>query len=152
MTARTFAALCGTLYLALGIMGFVPALWERPPSGPALAVRVFHASVLGLFAVNILLSMIHLVIGLWAVMAANNRYSALTFTRAGALMFAVFAGAGFTPLAAVNTAYGTLPLHGYNAWLHLATAAIALYFAFRPGYRLTSIGLQRLINPHRTSP
>jgi hypothetical protein len=51
----------------------------------------------------------------------------------------------------VKTAYGTLPLDGNNAWLHLASALMALYFAFRSGYRLTHIGMQQMINPHRTS-
>lgn len=151
MTARTFAALGGGFYLVLGVMGFVPAMWERPPSGPALSIRVFHAGVLGLFAVNIMLSMLHLVIGLWGVMAANNRYSALMFARAGAAVFAILGIAGLIPITEVKTAYGTLPLYGYNAWLHLATALIALLFAIRPGYRLTQIGLKEEMNPHRTS-
>ena len=82
MTARTFAAICGTLYIALGVAGFVPALWERP-SGPSLNINVFYASLLGIFMVNIILSMMHLTIGLWAAMSANNKYSSLVFARAG---------------------------------------------------------------------
>ncbi|MGZ5118189.1 MAG: DUF4383 domain-containing protein [Burkholderiales bacterium] len=151
MTARNFAAVCGALYLSLGLMGFVPALWERPPSAPLLIIRVFHGSLFGLFVVNIVLSMIHVVIGLWAAMAANNRYSALTFTQVAAGIFGALGVAGLMPIAPVKTAYGTLPLYGYNAWLHLATAAVALYFAIRPGYRLRHIDIRQTINPHRTS-
>jgi hypothetical protein len=95
--------------------------------------------------------MVRLVIGLWGVMAANNRHSALMFARAGAVVFAVLGIAGLIPIIEVKTAYGTLPLYGYNAWLHLATALIALFFAIKPGYRLTHIGMQEEINPHRTS-
>ena len=43
MTARTYAALCGAIYLTLGIAGFVPWLWERAPTDPTLSIRVFHA-------------------------------------------------------------------------------------------------------------
>ena len=65
ITSRTFAALAGGLYLALGVLGFVPAVWESPPrGGPAVTVRVFYASLFGLFTVNIVLSMVHLVVGL----------------------------------------------------------------------------------------
>jgi Domain of unknown function (DUF4383) len=148
VTARGFAALCGALYVALGLAGFIPALWERPSTGPALTVRVFHAAVLGVFVTNIVLSMVHLVIGLWGVMAANSRYSALVFARGSAAVFLLLAIAGLIPLDIVRTAYGTAPLYGNNAWLHLASAAVALIFAARPGYHLTKVGLKAELNPH----
>jgi hypothetical protein len=148
MTARTFAAVCGGLYLVLGLMGFVPALWERPPAGPPITVRVFHASLLGVFVVNIVLSMVHLVIGLWGTMAANNRYSALMFARASCAVFAVLGIAGLIPINEVRTVYGTLPLFGNNAWLHLGTAVLALIFGIWPGYTLTNVGVREAINPH----
>lgn len=150
ITARTFAALCGGLYLALGVFGFVPALWERPPPGPWLSIRVFYASLFGVFIVNIILSMMHLVIGLWGTMAANNRYSSLIFARAGCIVFTLLAIAGFIPYNEIRTLWGTTPLYGYNAWLHLGTALIALFFSFRPGYNLTAVGVQEEMNPHRS--
>jgi hypothetical protein len=151
MTARTFAAICGGLYLALGVLGFVPAVWERPGGASGLTIRVFYASLFGLLTVNIILSMIHLVIGLWGVMAANNKYSAVVFARVGAVVFLVLGVAGIIPIQEVNTAYGTVPLYGYNAVLHIATAVIAVFFAVRPGYALTQIGMQDVMNPHRPS-
>ena len=42
MTARTYAALFGALYLAFGIAGFVPAFWERPPGA---AARTAHGDL-----------------------------------------------------------------------------------------------------------
>jgi hypothetical protein len=117
----------------------------------AAELRVFYASLFGVFVVNIVLSMMHFVIGLWAVMAANNRYSSLRFVQAATGIFGVLGIAGLMPIAAVKTLYGTLPIYGYNAWLYLATAAVALYFAIKPGYRLTHIDIQQAINPHRTS-
>lgn len=148
MTARTFAALCGSLYLALGVAGFVPALWERPSGGPPLTIKVFYASLLGVFLVNVIMNMIHVVIGLWGVMAANNRYSALAFARAGCVVLVLLGGAGLVPMNEVRTLFGTVPLYGNNVWLHLGTAAIALVFSIWPGYRLTQIGLKEQINPH----
>jgi hypothetical protein len=151
MTARTFAALCGVVYLALGVAGFVPALWERPSGGPTLAIRVFYASLLGVFTVNIILSMMHLVFGLWAAMAANNKYSSLVFARAGTLVLLLLGILGLIPVPEVQTLYGTVPLYGNNVWLHLATAAIGVIFAFRPGYEITQIGMKEEINPHMPS-
>ncbi|MDB5863367.1 MAG: conserved rane protein of unknown function [Betaproteobacteria bacterium] len=149
MTARTYAALFGGAYLALGILGFVPALWERPPSGPALSIRVFYASLFGVFVVNIMLSMVHMVVGLWGVMSANNRYSALIFARGSCVVFLLLGVAGLVPVSAIRTLWGTVPLHGlYNSWVYLGTALIALFFSIRPGYTLTQIGVAESINPH----
>lgn len=151
MTARTYCALCGALYLALGIAGFVPPLWDRPPSGPPLTIRVFHASLFGVFTVNIILSMMHLVIGLWASMSANNRYSSVVFARAGTILFVVMGIVGLIPLDDVRTLYGTTPLYGNNVWLHFGTALVGAFFSFRPGYQLTDIGVQETMNPHMGS-
>ena len=152
MTARTFAAIGGGFYLLLGILGFVPAVWERPTGASGLTIRVFYASLFGLLTVNIILSMMHLVIGLWGAMAANNKYSAVMFARGGAVVFLALGIAGLIPIPEVRTAYGTVPLGGANAWLHLGTAVVAAFFGVRPGYTLTQIGVQQDMNPHRPSP
>ena len=151
MTARTYAALCAVLYIGLGIAGFVPAFWDRPSGGPALSVKVFYASLFGVFMVNILLSMMHLTIGLWAAMSANNKYSALIFARAGTILFLLMGVAGLIPMHDVQTLYGTTPLLGNNVWLHLGTALVGAIFAFRPGYEITTIGMKEEMNPHLPS-
>ena len=151
MTARTFAMLCGALYLALGVLGFVPAVWERPAGGGSLKINVFYASLFGILATNIILSMVHLVIGLWGTMAANNRYSALVFARVGAIVFLILGVVGAIPINDVRTVFGTVPLSGNNVVLHIATAVIAVFFSFRPGYQLTTIGVNQEINPHAPS-
>ena len=151
MTARTFAALCAVLYIGLGIAGFVPALWERPAAAPGLSIKVFYASLFGIFFVNIILSMMHLTIGLWAAMSANNKYSSLIFARAGTLVLVAMGIAGLIPVTEIQTLYGTVPLHGNNVWLHLGTAVVGVIFAFRPGYEITQIGLKEEINPHMPS-
>jgi hypothetical protein len=148
MTARTYAAVFGALHLAFGIAGFVPAFWERGPADPTMSIRVFYASLFGIFTVNIISSMAHLVIGLWGTMAANNKYSALAFTRAVTVLFLVMAIAGLIPINVVQSVYGLAPLDGNNVWLHLISAAVGAFFSFRPGYALTDIGTREEMNPH----
>ena len=149
MTARTYAAIFGGLFLVIGLLGFVPMLWGRAPGGPGLRINVFHASLFGVFAVNIILNMVHMVIGLWGVMSANNRYSSLIFARAGSAVLAVLGIAAIIPVNGIRTIGGTMPLSGgYNEWLYLVSAAIGLFFAIRPGYALTEIGVSESINPH----
>lgn len=151
MTARTFAALCGSLYIALAVLGFVPAVWERPQGSGTLRIGVFYADVFGIFTTNIILSMIHLIMGFWGVMGANNRYSAIVFCRSAAAVFLILGIVGAIPIQVVRTVYGTVPLSGENVVLHIVTAVIAVFFAIRPGYEMTSIGMQREINPHAPS-
>ena len=151
MTARTFAALGGGAYIVLGVLGFVPAVWERPRGGGTLEINVFYADILGIFTTNIILSMVHLVIGLWGVMAANNRYSAVVFARAGAIVFLLLGIAGAIPVSEIRTVYGTVPLGGENVILHIVTAGIAFFFGVRPGYQLTTVGVNQEINPHAPS-
>lgn len=149
MTARTYAAIFGALFLAIGLLGFVPALWDRAPSGPPLSIKVFHASLFGIFSVNIILNMVHVVIGLWGTMAANNRYSGVIFARAGCIVLTLLGLASIIPVDSIRTVGGTMPLSGgYNEWLYLISAAIALFFALKPGYALTQVGVQESINPH----
>ena len=148
MTARTYAAVFGALYLAFGVAGFVPAFWERAPSDPTMSIRVFYASLFGIFTVNIISSMAHLVIGLWGAMAANNKYSALVFARGGTILFLILAIAGLIPVNVVQSVYGLAPLDGNNVWLHLISAAVGAFFSFRPGYTLTDVGVQQEMNPH----
>lgn len=148
MTARTYAAVFGGLYLVLGICGFIPALWERPAGGPRLSVSVFHASLLGILNVNLVLTMVHGVIGLWGVMAANSRYPSVVFARAGGVLLLAMGIAGLIPVGVVQTVYGLAPLHGWNALLYLVSGAIGLFFALRPGYTLTAVGVQAEMNPH----
>ena len=149
MTAKTYAAIFGGLFLAIGLLGFIPMLWGRAPGGPGLRISVFHASLFGVFATNIILNMVHMVIGLWGTMAANNRYSALIFARAGCIVLAVLGIAAIIPVDNIRTFWGTMPLSGgYNEWLYLISAAIGLIFAMRPGYALTQVGVQESINPH----
>lgn len=148
MTARTFAALCAAIYLVLAAAGFAPPLWERPAPGPTLSIRVFHATVFNLFTVNLILTMVHLVVGLWGAMAANSRYPSLIFARAGTGLFLLMGILGLIPVDVVRTVYGLAPLGGANALLYLVTGLVGLFFAFRPGYPLTAVGVQAEMNPH----
>ena len=149
VNARTFAALSGAAYVALGVLGLIPAVWERPHAAGPISVRVFYASLFGVFTVNLILTMVHSVLGIWGVMAANDRYSSVVYARAAAAIFAVMGIAGVVPIARVSTAYGTMPLGGMNAWLYLGTAALAVIFALKPGYSVSATGMRRQINPHR---
>ena len=135
MNTRTFALIWGIVFLVVVASGFIPGMLQPPAAGdPPLAVDAMHGRALGLFPVNILHNLVHLIFGLWGVIAYRSLGAAKTYARVVAVVYAVFAVMGLVP--GLNTTFGLVPLHGNDVWLHPA--------ARRPGRLL------RLHSPGRT--
>ena len=129
MNTRTFALVWGIVFLMLAATGFIPGLLQPPaPGDPSLAVEEMHGRALGIFPVNILHSLVHLVFGIWGVIAYRNWDSARTYAKAVAIIYAVFVVMGLVP--GLDTTFGLVPLHGNDVWLHIILAAPAAYFGF----------------------
>ena len=129
MSTRTFALIFGIAFLAIGIAGFIPGLLE--PHGaehPDLAIDAFSGSVLGLFPVNILHSIVHVLFGLWGLLAYKSLAASRAYGKGVAVIYAVLTVLGFIP--ALNTVFGLVPLYGNDIWLHALLAAVAAYFGF----------------------
>lgn len=136
MRTATFALFFGILYLSGGVLGLITETLKPPPAdAPPLRVDALYGYLLGLFAVNVLLSAIHVATGIWGVVAWQADHigrrvrSPRLFARGVAVFYAVLAILGLIPAA--NTLFGLAPLHGHNVWLHIGTAAIAAYFGWR---------------------
>jgi hypothetical protein len=129
MTTRTFALIAGIVYLAVGVLGFVPQLLTAPPaSAPALGIHAFHGYLLGLFPVNLMHNLVHIAIGAWGIAAYRGATNARTYAKALAVIYGILALMGLIP--ALNTLFGLAPIHGHDVWLHALTAAIAAYFGW----------------------
>ena len=129
MTSRTFAQVTGILFLAVGVLGFVPGLKSPPPlAAPNLAVEGAYGILLGLFPVNWLHNLVHLAIGLWGWGASRSAGTAWKFARGLAFLYGGLAVMGLIPV--LNTTFGLVPLFGHDVWLHAGTAALASYFGF----------------------
>ena len=60
----TFALIFGLAYLATGLMGLIPALLTPPPAdAPPTTFTLMYGYLLGMFPVNLLHTLVHLVIG-----------------------------------------------------------------------------------------
>jgi hypothetical protein len=130
MKTSTFALIFGIAYLLAGLMGLVPVFLVPPPvDAPPTHFTLLYGYLLGLFPVNLLLSLLHIVVGAWGLWAWSGRSSSATFTRGVAILYGVLAMMGMIPL--LNTALGMMPLYGNDASLHGLTAAIAAYFGWR---------------------
>jgi hypothetical protein len=127
MNTRTFAMLYGIVFLAVGILGFVPGMVQplhagHPPVNPEGGL------LLGLFPVNALHNAVHILFGLWGLAASRSLGGAVLYARAVAIIYAVLAVAGFIP--ALNTLFGLVPLYQNDIWLHALLALVAAYFGW----------------------
>jgi hypothetical protein len=130
MRTSTFALIFGIAYLAAGILGLIPAMLTPPPAdAPPTTFTLMYGYLLGLFPVNLLHTLVHLVIGAWGISAWSGRSSSMSFARSLAVLYGALALMGLLPM--MNTTFGMIPIHGNDVWLHGFTAVIAAYFGWR---------------------
>jgi hypothetical protein len=127
MSTRNFALIFGIVFLAVGIAGFVPQLLQ-PPEGGAMAMDTDHQMLLGIFPVNTLHNIVHLLFGLWGLAASRSTGAAVLYARGVAIIYAVLTVFGLVP--ALDDLFGLVPLHGNNVWLHAALAVVGAYFGW----------------------
>jgi len=66
--------------------------WHRPASGPdspRVAIDAFYGLILGLFPINVLHNIVHLVVGVAGVLSASRLAAARAYSRAVAVVFGV---------------------------------------------------------------
>ena len=129
MNTRTFALVWGIIFLVIAAGGFLPGVTLMPPhSHPDVTVDALFGYELGLFAVNVLHSIVHLIFGLWGVVAYRSLSAAKTYARVVAVFYGVLMVMGLIP--GLDTMFGLVPLFGNDVWLHLILAAGGLYFGW----------------------
>jgi uncharacterized membrane protein len=127
MATRWFALIIGVVYLLVGIAGFIPALGDDRTS-PDLVVDSHYRDLLGLFPINILHNIVHLLIGLAGIAAYRTYGSARAYSRGLAILYAILAVMGLIPV--LETTFDLIPLFSHDIWLHAATALVAAYFGW----------------------
>ncbi len=129
MDTRRFALIWGIVFLVITASGVIPGLLQPPAaSDPDLAMDAMHGRALGLFPVNLLHNLVHLVFGIWGIAASRSLGAAKNYARITAIIYAVFIVMGLVP--GLDTTFGLVPLHSNDVWLHLLLAAPAAYFGF----------------------
>ena len=125
---RLFARWFGVIYILVGILGFVPGINAMMPPEDGVTVAMSYGHLLGLFPVNVIHNIVHLLIGGWGVASAGSFAQARTFARSIAVIYGVLAICGF--IAPFSSLFGLAPLFSHDIWLHALSAIVAAYFGW----------------------
>jgi hypothetical protein len=129
MSVRYFALIFGIVYTLVGLLGFLPGLLQAPPAtAPDLAVDTLYGYLMGLFPVNILHTLVHLLLGIWGILAYRTFDASRGYAKSLAIIFGILAVMGLIP--GLNTTFGLIPLFSHDVWLHGASALLAAYFGW----------------------
>ena len=131
MMTRRFALIVGIVYLVIGIAGFIPGLVQGRDYAD-LAVDAGAGALLGLFPVNVVHHLVHLLVGVLGIAAYRAFTSARLYARGLAVVYGVLAVMGLIAAANLYTLFGLTPLFSHDVWLHAGTALIAAYFGWGP--------------------
>ncbi|HZG38391.1 MAG TPA: DUF4383 domain-containing protein [Nodosilinea sp.] len=130
--AQKFALIIGVAYLAMGLMGFIPALVSQtnsmPPSMEKLGVVSGFGYLMGLFPVNTPHNIIHIVTGVLGIVASIALDSSRLFSGQLGIYYTTLTVLGLIPVA--NTFFGLFPIYGADVLLHGVTGALGIYFGF----------------------
>ena len=115
-TLQKLAGVFGVIFILVAVLGFLTV------GGMSMAMDdANRGMLLGLFPVNLLHNIVHLLFGAWGLAAARSWSGSKSyFTIAGAI-YAVLTVVGFLS----PSGFGLVPLGGNDIWLH-AVLAIAM--------------------------
>ena len=121
--ARTVAAVFGVIYVLIGILGFIPGM---APGGAPAGMESASGSLLGIFPINAVHNIVHLVIGAALLYGATGRDAAVGILKVIGGAYVLFGVLGIIS----PDGFGILPLGGNDILLHFATGAVLLIAAF----------------------
>ncbi len=144
MTIRYFALIYGLVFLVVGIAGFVPGLLSPLDAGdPGVTIDGSTGRLFGLFPVNSLHNIVHIVFGVWGLASYRGWSASVTYARAVAVIYAILFVMGLIP--GLHTLFGLVPLYGHDVWLHLLLSVVAAYFGFvAPGRHVETTSASRV--------
>ncbi len=103
----------GAVFLLIGVLGFIPGITTDD-------------KLLGLFQVNTLHNLVHILSGIAALAAARSEAYARTYFQVFGAVYALVTLVGFV----MKSVLGLFPVNPADNLLHLVIAAAALYLGF----------------------
>lgn len=119
-TIQTVALIFGLGFLGAALFGFL-AGGTTMDANPETAPRA-----LGLFPVNMLHNVVHLLFGIWGLVASRSWDASKTFCRVGGVAYILLIVLAFVD----PTTFGLIPIGGNDIWLHALLGLPLAYFGF----------------------
>jgi hypothetical protein len=110
------ALVVGIVFLAVGVLGFVPGV-TQDLGEITFAGHESEAMLLGVFQVSILHNIVHLLFGVWGIVAARTFRASYAFLLFGGIIYLVLWLYGL--ITSNETAANFVPLNTADDWLHL---------------------------------
>ena len=126
---RKVALIFGIVFLLIGILGFVT------PGGMSMEADPAPGMILGLFGVNLLHNIVHLLFGVWGIVASRSWSSAKAYAQIGGVIYIVLAVLGFV----IPTTFGLIPIGGNDIWLHAALGLVLAGVGFTAKPETTTV-------------
>ena len=123
-TLQKLAGAFGVIFILGAVLGFIT------PGGMEMSMEPATSLLLGLFPVNLLHNIVHLLFGIWGLVAARTWTGSKSYFKGAGIIYAVLTVLGFLS----PTGFGLVPLGGNDIWLHavLAVAMRAIGFTAKP--------------------
>ena len=129
MTARAFALAIGIVFLAIGVLGFIPGLvTPAPEQAPDVSFTYYYGYLFGLLPVNYFANLAHMAMGAWGVAASRGEGGSRAYGKTIAVICGALAVVGLVPQ--LNTVFGLVPVFGKDVWLHGIAAIVAAFFGW----------------------
>lgn len=121
-TIQKLAAVFGVVFILVAIVGFIaPGGMAMQPTDPATA-----AKALGVFPVNLLHNVVHLLLGLWGLAASRSWSGSKSYFTTVGILYALLTVIGFLS----PNGFGLVPLGGADIGLHCVLAIVMLAIGF----------------------
>jgi uncharacterized protein DUF4383 len=107
-------------------LGFAPYVTVPPDlTAQWVTLNASYGFLAGVFPVNVVHDLIHVLFGIWGLIATGTFAAAVRYCRSIAWIYLVLAALGAIPIT--NTLFGIAPIYGYDVALHFVVAALAFY-------------------------
>ena len=126
-TVQSAALLAGILFLAVGILGFVPGITTHY-GDLTFAGHDSGAKLLGIFQTSILHNIVHLLFGLVGIAMARSWEGARTFLIGGGVVYLVLFVYGL--LAHGDSSANFIPVNSADNVLHAALGIVMVTLGF----------------------